>query len=86
MSCLPEDSKLLKFTTKEDWNVFVGYVPKKGMRILEEVFPLEDFLVKGVKAAGVRLTTKEIKTAKFVKTYEYRNPCSRADRPNLRRA
>jgi topoisomerase-4 subunit A len=65
---LPEDSKLLKFTTKEDWNVFVGYVPKKGLRILEEVFPLQDFLVKGVKAAGVRLTTKEIKTAKFMKS------------------
>jgi topoisomerase-4 subunit A len=64
---LPEDSKLLKFTTKESWNVYVGYVPKKGMRILEETFPLNDFLIKGVKAGGVRITTKEYKTAKFVK-------------------
>jgi len=35
-SLLPEQAKMLKFTTKEDVQIKLDYVPKKGLRVLEE--------------------------------------------------
>ncbi len=64
---VPDNCKVLKLTVKEDLEVVVTFKPKARLKILEERKPLPDFLVKGVKAAGVRLSTKEIKSVKFVK-------------------
>ncbi len=64
---VPEDCQILKFTTREDVEVVASYKPKPRLKVLEESFPVKDFLVKGVKAAGVRLSNKEISTVKFVK-------------------
>ncbi|MCF7941702.1 MAG: DNA topoisomerase IV subunit A [Spirochaetia bacterium] len=57
---VPEDAKILKLSTREDAEIFVQYKPSKRMKVYEESFPFSGFLVKGVKANGVRLTTKPI--------------------------
>ena len=67
-SLVPENINLLKLTTQhEKVAVQVNYKPKPRMKILTENFPLDDFIVKGVKAGGVRLAAKEVRSAKFVR-------------------
>jgi len=65
---LPEKAQFLKMTTKENVSVHLDYKQKPLLRVLEETFPVSKYLVKGVKALGVRLTTKETNGAKFVRT------------------
>lgn len=63
---VPEGCKVLKLTTDQNINVNVSYKPKPRVRILEEEFAIEDFLVKGKTAKGIRLANREVKSAKFV--------------------
>ncbi len=65
---MPEDSEFLKMTTKENVSVLVDYKQKPLLRVLEEAFPVNKYLVKGVKAQGVRITNKDFNGAKFVRT------------------
>ena len=65
---IPEDSSLLKLTTKTDVAVNITYEPAPRVKILEETFRVSDYLVKGWKAAGVRLTSKKVKSLKWEKT------------------
>jgi len=65
---LPDKAQFLKMTTKENVSVHLDYKQKPLLRVLEETFPVNKYLVKGVKALGVRLTTKETNGAKFVRT------------------
>ncbi len=65
---LPSDSKLLAFTTQTKGRVVLKYKKKPGLRVLEEEFPVSDFLVKGVTAGGVRLTTKAVSSMKLTKS------------------
>lgn len=65
---IPEDSSLLKLTTKTDVAVNITYEPAPRVKILEETFRVSDYLVKGWKAAGVRLTSKKVKGLKWEKT------------------
>ena len=64
---MPENCAILKLTTKIEVDALLTYKPKPRISVLEEAFPLGEYLVKGVRARGVRLTTKEVKSAKFVK-------------------
>lgn len=64
---IPEKCKILKFTIKEDVELIINYKPKPKVRILEDKIPLSSFLIKSSKANGVRLSTKEIKSIKFIK-------------------
>ncbi len=66
-SIIPDNCTPLKLTTEEDLDLDVSYKPKPRLRVLEEQFSIKDFLVKGVRASGVRLANKEVKSAKFVK-------------------
>jgi len=65
---LPDNCKLLKLSLKEDIDVVISYVPKPRIKILEESWAIGDFLVKNVKAGGNRLSTKETKSVKFMKS------------------
>ena len=62
-----DDCQILKLSTKKKEEVQLTYKPKPRLKVLDESFKVSDYLVKGVKAAGVRLSTKEIKSGKFVK-------------------
>lgn len=64
---LPASQDVLHLvTTKETAVLKLEYKPKPNLRVLEQDFPLSDYLIKGVKAAGVRLTTKDLKRCKLV--------------------
>jgi topoisomerase-4 subunit A len=64
---IPEGMELLKLTSREDAVVHVEYEPARGLKKLEETFSLKKFPVRGLKAAGLRISPKKIKTAQFVK-------------------
>jgi len=64
---IPEGCVIMKMTTREDIDVVLNYKPKPRLKVLEETIPVKDFLIKGVKAAGVRCSAKEIASGKFVK-------------------
>jgi topoisomerase-4 subunit A len=64
---VPEGSTVQLFTTETDGSIFAEYKPKPHLRVLEEKFQLANFLVKGVKAQGVRLANKEAKSVKWIK-------------------
>ncbi len=64
---VPETAVLMKLTTREDAIVHVDYEPAPRLKILEENIPLKKFAVKGLKAAGIRVSPKAVKSAKFVK-------------------
>ena len=61
---IPENCKVINLHTREDAEIYIEYKPKKQLKILEESFYFHDYLIKGVKSGGVRLTRKEVKTLK----------------------
>lgn len=63
---VPDKCKILFVFTGEKGFVKVRYTPKPRVKVLEETFNIEDYLVKGVKAAGVKLTSKQVKGCKFI--------------------
>ena len=63
---IPDNAKLIYLTTKEAGRVYLIYAPAPRQKILEESFNITDYLVKGLKAGGVRLTTREVKSCKFI--------------------
>jgi topoisomerase-4 subunit A len=65
-SIVPENCTALRVFTEEDGSVIVNYKPKPRLRILQETFKISDYAVKGVKARGVRLASREVKSVKFV--------------------
>ncbi|NLL15320.1 MAG: DNA topoisomerase IV subunit A [Fibrobacter sp.] len=64
-SIIPENCTVLKLSTDSEGIVKVEYKPKPKLKVLEETFVINDFLVKGAKAAGVRLANKEVKNVKI---------------------
>jgi topoisomerase-4 subunit A len=65
-SIVPENCTTLKVSTKDDGLITVNYKPKPRLRILQETFKLSDYAIKGVKARGARLASREVKSVKFV--------------------
>lgn len=61
---VPEQTKLLDFTIREDEEFVFKYKKKPRLKVLEESFPVADYLIKSVQAQGVRLTTKETTSIK----------------------
>ena len=65
---IPEEGQLIRFTTKTDVSIVVDFKQKSLIRMAADTFPVEDYLVKGVKARGVRIKPKEFSSARFIKT------------------
>ncbi|MCP4666071.1 MAG: DNA topoisomerase IV subunit A, partial [Deltaproteobacteria bacterium] len=66
-SLAPDDCTVLKLILEEEGFVTVHYRPKPRIRVLEETFRVSDFAIKGVRARGVRLAGREVKSVRFVK-------------------
>jgi topoisomerase-4 subunit A len=66
-SIVPDGCTPLRLTTETDLAIVVEYKPKPRLKVLQEVFYIRDYLLKGVKAGGVRLASKEVKSARFCK-------------------
>jgi topoisomerase-4 subunit A len=64
-SIVPENCTVMKLSTDSDSIISLEYKPKPRLKVLEETFITKDFLVKGVKASGVRLANKEVKSVKM---------------------
>lgn len=64
-SMVPEGGKLSAYSTRTKGTITLNYKPKPNLRVLQEDFRIEDFLVKGTEARGVRLSTKEVKKIKI---------------------
>ena len=62
-SLVPEGAEALFISTKEKFSFTLHYIPKPRLRALEEEFKAHKFAVKGIKAAGVRLSGKAVKKA-----------------------
>jgi topoisomerase IV subunit A len=63
---IPEGCKVLKLTTDRQVGIHVTYKPKPRVRILEEDFAIEDYPVRGKAAKGIRLASREVKSARFI--------------------
>jgi topoisomerase-4 subunit A len=63
---VPPGGKPIKLTTERDQMVVVDYKPKPRVRVAQEEFEVDEFLVKGNRAKGVRLANREVKGGKFV--------------------
>ena len=69
-SLVPEKCTPLFLTTEKDGTISVEYKPKPRLKVKQEEFQTQDYLVKGVKAGGVRLANKEAKSVRFTKNRE----------------
>jgi topoisomerase-4 subunit A len=56
---VPEDAEVLHIDTRPKFSFAVKYVPKPRLKVLSETFKAQDYLVKGLKAGGVRLSVRE---------------------------
>ena len=65
-SIIPDNCTVLKATTLEDVYLTINYKPKPRLRVLQQTFNVSDYAIKGVNAKGVRLASKEVKSARFV--------------------
>ncbi len=63
---VPEGAAVLALTTRTGVVAHVKYKKRKNIRVLEEDFDIEEYLVKGVKASGVRLAPREVSSARFL--------------------
>lgn len=58
-SLVPEGAQVLHVDTRDKGSLVVTYVPKPRLKVTKETIKLQDFLVKGLKAGGVRIAAKE---------------------------
>ena len=61
----PEGTKLVKFTTDSEKKIVLNYKPKPRLRILNEDFLISDYPIRGIKAGGIRLASRELQTCKI---------------------
>ncbi len=59
-SLVPEGGELLHIDARDKFNFTVHYKPKPRLKLTKEAFKAQDYLVKGLKAGGVRLANKEM--------------------------
>jgi topoisomerase-4 subunit A len=60
-SLVPEGAAVLHIDTRPQFSFTVCYAPKPRLKITKEIFKAQDYLVRGLKAGGVRLAAKEVK-------------------------
>ncbi|MDR0503667.1 MAG: DNA topoisomerase IV subunit A [Treponema sp.] len=56
---VPDGAQILHIDTKTKFSFTVKYVPKPRLKVLTEDFKAHDFNVRGLKAGGIRLASKE---------------------------
>ena len=63
---VPEDCKLMKLTTNSKKKIALEYKPKPRLRLLNETFPIDKYPIRGLRAGGIRLSSKELESCKLV--------------------
>ena len=64
-SLIPDGCRPLKLTIESGQQIEVDYKPKSRVRILSEEFQVDEFPVRGNRARGIRLATREVKTVRL---------------------
>jgi topoisomerase-4 subunit A len=64
---VPEGAVILDFKIGESYNIKAKYKPKERSKVTEQDFALSDFPIRGLKAGGLKLSSREIKTGSFGK-------------------
>jgi topoisomerase-4 subunit A len=59
-SIVPEGAEVLYVDTREKFTFTVHYKPKPRLKVLKETFKAQDDNVRGLKAGGIRLASKEV--------------------------
>lgn len=62
-SLVPDGAQVLLFSTEKDFEFSLTYAPKPRTKHNEESFKTKAFAVKGLKAAGVRLASRDVLSA-----------------------
>jgi topoisomerase-4 subunit A len=57
---VPEGATVLHVDTRQTFSFTAHYVPKPRIKVIKENFNAQDYLVKGLKAGGVKLADREI--------------------------
>ena len=65
--CIPSNGKILYFIDQKPPALYAKYRPAKNQKVHQQLFSLEDFPIKGVKARGNQLTAKRIKSISHLK-------------------
>ncbi|GHV77324.1 DNA topoisomerase IV subunit A [Spirochaetia bacterium] len=60
-SLVPEGATVLHVDTREKFAFTLIYLPKPRLKILTENFKAQNYAVRGLKAGGIRLSSKEVK-------------------------
>ncbi|MCL2319979.1 MAG: DNA topoisomerase IV subunit A, partial [Treponema sp.] len=61
-SLVPEGAEVLLADTREKFSFTLHYVPKPRLKVTKESFKAQDYHIRGLKAGGIRLAAKEVKT------------------------
>lgn len=64
-SLVPEEGRIIRLTTKNDVAAVVDFKQRSLLKGSDH-FPVSDYLIKGVKARGVRIKPKAFSSARFV--------------------
>ncbi len=75
----PEGTEVLRLSVREDIAAEVVFEPMPRKKNAKEVFPIADFLVKSVKAQGVRLAPRQVKSVRFILTKGKRTPVGKGN-------
>ena len=59
-SLVPEGASVLYVSTKEKFSFNLIYKPKPKLKILKQSFKAQDYNVRGLKAGGIRLASREV--------------------------
>jgi len=59
-SLVPDGAAVLLVETKEKFSFTVHYKPKPRLKVLKENFKAQDYNIRGLKAGGIRLASKEV--------------------------
>ncbi len=62
---VPDGCRALKLTINSARKIALDYKPKPRLRVLQEAFSIKDYPIRGNKAKGIRLSTREVKSARF---------------------
>lgn len=57
---VPPDAQLLRLTTEPGRTVHLFYKPKPRLRILDERFAIDDYPIRGLRAGGLKLSSREV--------------------------
>ena len=57
---VPDEAKVLHVDTRSKFSFTLKYTPKPRLKVLSENFKAQDFNVRGLKAGGLRLSSKEV--------------------------